>query len=162
MSGFRMGAAKAGSKFVVWFDHPRDCLCFGSRVGLEEGQQIPEERIVRISLRLGEDFIETAMNAATSAALMGDGDADYNSVMHGIQSLLDARMVSAIELAEEFRSERSRDCGGGAIDRCNTMMSIPADYHAKLVRLKEMVVAWEGGLPKALSNWMEENGFYES
>ena len=162
MSGFRTGMIPASAKFVVWFDHPRDCLCFGSREGLEEGQQIPEERIVRISLQLSEDFIESAMNAATSAALMGDGDADYNLVMQALQQLLDKRMVSAIDLAETFRSERSKDCGGGVINQCNEMMSVPATQHARLVKLKEMVMAWEGGLPKALTNWMEENGFYES
>jgi len=141
---------------VVWFDHPRDCLCFGSRVGLEEGEAIPEDRIVRIPLKLGEDFIEVAMNAATSAALMGDGEADYNSVMYGIQQLLDQRMVSAIELASEFRAERSKDCGGGVINSCNMQMSVNATEYTDLVRLRERLKGAD--LPAALRASLEGEG----
>jgi len=152
----------ASAKFVVWFDHPRDCLCFGSRAGLEEGEAIPEERIVRIPLKLGEDFIEVAMNAATSAAIMGDGEADYNSVMHGIQMLLDRRMLTAIEMADGFRSERSKAAGGGVIDQPNTMVSVNAGEYAKLVLLKERMLAKDVVFSEAAERWMEEHGFYES
>lgn len=162
MSGFRMGMVPSGYKFVVWFDHPRDCLCFGSRAGLEEGEAIPEERIVRIPLKLGEDFIEAAMNAATSAAIMGDGEADYNSVMHGIQQLLDQRMMSAIELADGFRTERSRAAGGGAIDCPNSVVAVNAGEYAKLVLLKDRLMRKDVVLSEAAERWMEEHGFYES
>ena len=162
MSGFRGGMIPAGARFVVWFDHPRDCLCFGSRVGLEQGEPIPEERIVRIPLKLGEDFIEVAMNAATSAAIMGDGEADYNSVMHGIQALLDQRMLSAIELADGFRTERSRAVGGGAIDSPNTTVAVNGGEYAKLILLKDRMLRKDVVFSEAAERWMEEHGFYES
>lgn len=162
MSGFRVGMQGAGAKFVVWFDHPRDCLCFGSRAGLEQGEAIPEERIVRIPLKISEDFIEVAMNAATSFAIMGDGEADYNSVMHGIQILLDQRMLSAIELADGFRTERSRAAGGGVIDQPNSTVAVNAGEYAKLILLKDRMLRKDIVLSEAAERWMEEHGFYES
>lgn len=153
---FRGGIVPEGARFVVWFDHPRDCLCFASRIGLEEGEQIPEERIVRIPLKLGEDFIETAMNAATSAAMMAEGEADFDKVMYGIQELLDLRMVDAIELASEFRAQRSKQAGGGVIDTCNKMMSVNADEFANLVRLRDRLNG--PGLPEDFRDELFEKG----
>lgn len=164
----------AEAKIVVWFDHPRDCLCFSTRAGLEPGEEIPPDRIVRIPLRLGEDFIEAVMNAATSAAIMGGGTKDYDSVMSGVQTLLDQRMVAAIDLAEEFRKERGKAAGGGVINRANGMVAVPVSEFARLERLREAVRRAYGSYnptceyvdPKhpfeRLHIFLQENGFYES
>jgi hypothetical protein len=163
-------AGRADARIVVWFDHPRDCLCFATRVGLEPGQDIPDGRIVRIPLKLGEDFLDAVMNAATSAAIMGAGTKDYDNVMYGVQMLLDQRMVRAIEIAEEFRAQRRKNAGGGVVDKANEMVGVCASEFARLERLREWVVGEFKGpevrdntqIVVDLDEWLAENGFYES
>jgi len=162
---------KTDARVVVWFDHPRDCLCFATRVGLEMGEEIPPDRVVRIPLKLGEGFLDAVMNAAVSAAIMGEGDNDYNKVLYGVQKLLDSRMIQAIDLAETLREQRRKSSGGGVVDRINEMVAVPASEFVRLERLREAVVGRvksvetdgdEMGIVRDLDGWLEENGFYES
>ena len=100
-----------GIKVAVWFDRPRDCLCFADRLNerWKDGQPVPDDAVVRIPLSDGEEFIDALINKASA------GD-DLSKILHGVQDLLDRRAAQAVGLSERLRSERRRLSGGGAVD----------------------------------------------
>lgn len=94
-------------RIAVWFDQPRACICFADLVDIhgEPGEAITEEKIIRVPLVDGEDFIEAVINAARP-------EPQFRRIMDAVQALLDRRAVQAVNLAERLRvarrGERSR------------------------------------------------------
>jgi hypothetical protein len=156
-----MKKEKDGIRVMVWFDRPRDCLCFADRVDeIEKDHAIPDERAIRIPLTDCEDFIDAVMNAS------GDR-ADFWKTMDGIQVLLDGRAAKAIQLAERLRLEWSKRSGGGAVQRNMNEVTVRADEWIRLQEMREKVVAFlgttEGKAPEleSLENWINERGLDE-
>lgn len=127
----------ARARVIVWFDRPRDELCFASRLDerIKEGMLIPEECIVRIPLKDGEDFIEAIVNAALTDTAAG---ADFVKVMDGVQRLLDERAAVALSLAERVRIEMEKRSGGTA-PRWQNEVLVRLDMLARLRGLRDLV-----------------------
>lgn len=130
-----------GMKIAVWFDRPRDCLCFADRLDehLKDGEAIPDKCIIRIPLLDGEDFTEAIINTVYKATT--DNEATFWKIMDGIQRLLDKRTAHAISLSERLRLEWSKR-SGGVIQRMQNEVSVRADEWIKLQKLREKVGEW--------------------
>jgi len=127
----------ARARVIVWFDRPRDELCFASRLDerIKEGMLIPEECIVRVPLKDGEDFIEAIVNAALTDTAAG---ADFVKVMDGVQRLLDERAATAVSLAERVRSEMEKR-SGGTVPRWQNDVTIRLGMLTRLRGLRDRV-----------------------
>lgn len=161
---------KAEMRVAVWFDRPRDCICFADRLDerCKEGQPIPEELIIRIPLVDGEDFIEALMNAAR-------GEANFWKIMDGVQSALDTRAAQAFQLTERLRLEWSKRSHGVVARNMNEVI-VKADSLFKLIALRDEIakaVKWQQDPSNthnctddannlaALVEWFEERGLDE-
>lgn len=122
-------------RIAVWFDRPRDCLCFADRLDqrCKEGEAIPDDAIIRVPLLDGEDFIEAVMNAAQTET------ENFWKVMDGVQKLLDKRAEQAINLAEHLRLEWSKRADGITGKMSNTV-AVRADEWIKNQRLRDKVL----------------------
>lgn len=127
----------ARARVIVWFDRPRDELCFASRLDerIKEGMLIPEECIVRIPLKDGEDFIEAVINAALTDTAAG---ADFVKVMDGVQRLLDERAAVALSLAERVRLEMEKR-SGGTMSRLHNEVLVRLEMLERLRGLRDRV-----------------------
>lgn len=128
-----------GAKIAVWFDRPRDCLCFANKLDerIKEGEAIPDECIIRIPLVDGEDFVEAIINSAYKTTL--EDDSDFWKIMDGIQKLLDMRMATAIALSERLRNEWAKR-SGGVVNSASCSATIRADEFVKLSGLRVKVL----------------------
>ena len=127
------------AKVVVWFDRPRDCLCFANKLDarIKEGEAIPDECIIRIPLVDGEDFVDVIINSAYKTTL--EDDSDFWKIMDGIQKLLDQRMATAISLSERLRNEWAKR-SGGVVNAASASATIRADEFVRLTKLREKVL----------------------
>lgn len=153
------------ARVVVWFDYPLDCICFGTRDGLEPGEVMPPEKIIKIPLLHAEGFVETVMNAAMAEGFRAD-PMDFDKIMYGVQKLLDSRAEDAYTLAERLRLERGKAAGGGVINSMSKEIIVHADEFGKLKELLRQARACVFKTPLsapayALRGWMEENGLME-
>jgi hypothetical protein len=153
------------SRVLVWFDPPSDCICFGTRDGLEPGEALPPDKVIKIPLLHAEGFIETVMNAAMAEGFRAD-PMDFDKIMYGVQNLLDVRATNAFTLAERLRLERSKAAGEGVINSMGKEVIVHVDEYGKLKELLRQARACVFKTPLsapafALRGWMEENGFLE-
>ncbi len=135
-------------KVAVWFDRPRDSLCFADRLDAEReytakdgstkkfkpGDPIPDEFVVRIPLLYGEEAMEAIFQAASEGS-------DFCKIMDGVQRLLDKRVVNAIEIAENLRAELSKRSGGGAVGWMRNQVTVKADEFLRKTELHQKLVA---------------------
>lgn len=128
-----------GAKIVVWFDRPRDCLCFANRLDekIKEGDAIPDECIIRIPLIDCEDFVEVIINSAYKTTL--EDDSDFWKIMNAIQKLLDQRATDAIVLAERLRAEWAKR-SQGVVEAMSNCAQVRVDEWIKLQNLREEVL----------------------
>jgi hypothetical protein len=124
-------------RVAVWFDRPKDMLCFADRLDerIEEGAPIPEDLIVRIPLKDAEDFVDALFNYIVSATLEGE---DFTKVMYGIQTLLDNRAAYAVELSERLRMEMTKK-SQGTVNRNMNEVLVRLDYLTRLRNLRDVV-----------------------
>lgn len=151
-----MKKEKEGIRVMVWFDRPRDCLCFADRMDeIEKDHAIPDDRTIRIPLIDCEDFLSAVMNASREKE-------DFGKIMDGIQVLLDGRAAKAIQLSERLRLEWSKRAGGGVVAKNLNEVVVRADEWIRLQELREKVVAFLGITTgttvelESLANWIKE------
>jgi len=153
------------ARVVVWFDRPLDCVCFATREGMEPGEMIPDEKIVKIPLLHTEGFIEALMCSAMAEGFRSD-PMDFDKIMYGIQKLLDTRAINAITLAERLRLERSKQAGGGVVNSINNEIIVHAKEYGKLLELLRQARDCVKTIPHSaaastLRQWMQENDLLE-
>jgi hypothetical protein len=157
------------ARIVVWFDEPSACLCIGNRSGLENGETLPPEKIIKIPWNHADTFVEAVMNSAMGESFREDAE-DYDRIMYGVQKTLDQRALRAFDAAEQLRIARSKAAGGGVIDSRNDLLTVHADRHGKLLELlgQVKVVFTQGGdvertkgKVKELMMWLDNSGLLE-
>jgi hypothetical protein len=121
-------------RVAVWFDRPRDHLCFADRLDerVKDGEAVPEDCIIRIPLLDAEDFVEAVMNAARV-------ETNFWKIMDAVQVILDRRAKHSINLSELLRLEWGKRAGG-VIGRIQGEVSVRADEWIKHQKLREKVL----------------------
>lgn len=157
------------ARIVVWFDESTACLCIGNRSGLENGETLPPEKIIKIPWSHADVFVEAVMNSAMGESFREDAE-DYDRIMYGVQKTLDQRAIRAFDAAEQLRIARSKAAGGGVIDSMNDMLTVRAERHGKLLELLGQVkgmlaqgveIENRKGKVKELMTWLENSGLLE-
>lgn len=121
-------AAFGRHKWVCWFDRPTDTICMVNRekakqIGKKDGQEFPEECVLRVPLKLGEIFIAAVMNAI-------EEETDGSAILQATKSIADAEAMAWLEFGTTIRREFQKR--GAGIESVKGEVSVPASELARL------------------------------
>lgn len=148
--------------FVCWFDRVSDCLCIIDRrdrkkLGLKEGEPIPEEQIFKVPLKAGELFVQAVLNSIGS-------DSTVSAILQGAIGIADGEGHAWLELGQNLRNEFHKR--GAGVERLQRVVEVPADelsmmrgLEADMRRFQEIMAERGIGDPEGDRLWakMKEN-----